>query len=41
MVESWQWWMVGDPLHTFCLVQFQRTQTHSHTVTLSFLPLLL
>ena len=37
MVESWQWWMVGDPLHTFCLVQFQRT----HTVTLSFLPLLL
>ena len=39
VVESWQWWMVGDPLHTFCLVQFQRRQ--SQTDRLSFLPLLL
>ena len=35
MVESWQWWMVGDPLHTFCLVQFQRRQAGSHTFGLS------
>ena len=32
MVESWQWWMVGDPLHTFCLVQFQRRQSDRQTL---------